>query len=108
MTQKRKRSPSLDSVVVLETDDCGSGSDSESKESGSDSESESDSDGLESWMILGSGNQAGDQSISLNLEGQADCNAGVCGSVCLYLRLQVGAAMHRIVSVGLCLYRLRA
>ncbi|KAJ8000481.1 hypothetical protein DPEC_G00180580 [Dallia pectoralis] len=38
----------------------------------SDSVSESDSDGLEGWMILGSEKQAGDYSISLNLEGDMD------------------------------------
>lgn len=43
----------------------------------SDSSDLSDSDGLENWMILGRGNQDGDQSISLNLEGGSDSNAGV-------------------------------
>ncbi|KAM7008656.1 zinc finger CCHC domain-containing protein 7 [Tautogolabrus adspersus] len=61
-----------------------SSSDSDSEESESKSESESsessessDSDGLENWMILGPGNQDGDHSISLNLEGGFDSNADV-------------------------------
>lgn len=48
----------------------------ESSES-SDSSDSSDSDGLENWMILGRGKQDGDHSISLNLEGETDSNAGV-------------------------------
>ncbi|XP_028974174.2 zinc finger CCHC domain-containing protein 7 isoform X1 [Esox lucius] len=51
-----------DSVLVLDSD--------------SESESESDSDGLESWMILGTGKQDGDQSISLNLEGSGEMQDG--------------------------------
>uniref|UniRef100_A0A674N271 Uncharacterized protein n=1 Tax=Takifugu rubripes TaxID=31033 RepID=A0A674N271_TAKRU len=31
---------------------------------------------ISNWMILGRGNQDGDQSISLNLEGKLDSNAG--------------------------------
>lgn len=42
----------------------------------SDSSDSSESDDLENWMILGRGNQDGDQSISLNLEGGTDSNAG--------------------------------
>lgn len=51
-----------------------SNSESDSSESESNSESES-SDDLENWMILGPGNQDGDQSISLNLEGGSDSSA---------------------------------
>lgn len=36
----------------------------------SDSDLSSDSEDLENWMILGRGNQDGDQTISLNLEGE--------------------------------------
>lgn len=62
--QKRKRTPGV--PVTVES----SSSESDSEESESESESDSsDSDGLESWMILGQGNQFGDHSISLNLEG---------------------------------------
>lgn len=55
--------------------------DSDSEDSGSnlgssDSSDLSDSDDLENWMILGRGNQDGDQSISLNLEGKLDSNTG--------------------------------
>lgn len=53
-----------------------SNSESDSSESESNSESES-SDDLENWMILGPGNQDGDQSISLNLEGGSDSSAGM-------------------------------
>lgn len=42
----------------------------------SDLSDSSDSDDLENWMILGRGNEDGDQSISLNLEGKLDGNAG--------------------------------
>lgn len=42
----------------------------------SDLSDSSDSDDLENWMILGQGNEDGDQSISLNLEGKVDGNAG--------------------------------
>ncbi|XP_061685678.1 zinc finger CCHC domain-containing protein 7 [Syngnathoides biaculeatus] len=50
---------------------------SSSEESESDWESylSSDSDVLENWMILGRGNEDGDRSISLNLEGSTDNNA---------------------------------
>nr|XP_061792493.1 zinc finger CCHC domain-containing protein 7 [Nerophis lumbriciformis] len=62
--------------VILDSSSSGSDSESESK---SDSESSlssnsSDSDVLENWMILGQGQQDGDHSISLNLEGSADIN----------------------------------
>lgn len=50
--------------------------DSESNLDSSDSSDSSDSDDLENWMILGRGNEDGDQSISLNLEGKVDGNAG--------------------------------
>ncbi|XP_029295002.1 zinc finger CCHC domain-containing protein 7 [Cottoperca gobio] len=60
----QKKSLSVPVTVVSST------SESDSQES----ESESDSDGLENWMILGRGNQDGDQSISLNLEGGSDSN----------------------------------
>lgn len=58
--------------------------DSDSKDSGSnlgtsdssDLSDSDDSDDLENWMILGRGNQDGDQSISLNLEGKLSSNAG--------------------------------
>lgn len=60
-----------------------SSSESDSEESESESESDSsDSDGLESWMILGQGNQFGDHSISLNLEGGSHSELGVL-CVCL-------------------------
>ncbi|XP_044046079.1 zinc finger CCHC domain-containing protein 7 [Siniperca chuatsi] len=77
-TQKRKRSLS----VPVTVDSSSSESDSEESESKSESKSSessdsSDSDGLENWMILGPGNQDGDQSISLNLEGGSDSNADV-------------------------------
>ncbi|XP_037619985.1 zinc finger CCHC domain-containing protein 7 [Sebastes umbrosus] len=49
-----------------------SNSESDSEESKSDSSGSSDSEGLENWMILGRGNQDGDHSISLNLEGGSD------------------------------------
>ncbi|CAL8351154.1 unnamed protein product [Boreogadus saida] len=57
---KRPRSPSLDSVVLVN---------SESEES--ESESDDNSDILEAWMILGQGKDVEDYSISLNLEGQS-------------------------------------
>ncbi|XP_056441961.1 zinc finger CCHC domain-containing protein 7 [Gadus chalcogrammus] len=57
---KRPRSPSLDSVVLVN---------SESEES--ESESDDNSDILEAWMILGQGKDVEDHSISLNLEGQS-------------------------------------
>lgn len=61
-----------------ETDSEESESEPESDSSDlSDSSDSSDSEGLENWMILGRGNQDGDQSISLNLEGGSDSNAGV-------------------------------
>lgn len=69
----------------MPVDSSSSESDSEESESKSDTDSpesselseSSDSDGLENWMLLGRGNQDGDQSISLNLEGGSDINAGV-------------------------------
>uniref|UniRef100_A0AAV2LMI4 Zinc finger CCHC domain-containing protein 7 n=1 Tax=Knipowitschia caucasica TaxID=637954 RepID=A0AAV2LMI4_KNICA len=42
----------------------------------SDSSSLSDSDDMENWMILGPGDQEGDQSISLNLDGVAEGEPG--------------------------------
>lgn len=42
------------------------------------SSNSSNSDVVEKWMILGRGNEDGDQCISLNLEGGTDSNAGVC------------------------------
>ncbi|KAK6324414.1 hypothetical protein J4Q44_G00037560 [Coregonus suidteri] len=70
----KRRSSSVDSdtVVVLDSE---SGAESGS-ESGAESGSESDSDCLESWMVLGSGKQDGDQSIILNLEGEGDAIDG--------------------------------
>lgn len=62
-------------------DSSSSKSDSEESESDSSGSSESsdssDSECLENWMILGPGNQDGDRSISLNLEGGSDSDAGV-------------------------------
>ncbi|XP_064814372.1 zinc finger CCHC domain-containing protein 7-like [Oncorhynchus masou masou] len=58
--KRRSSSVNSDSVVVLDS------------ESGAKSGSDSDSDSLESWMILGSGKQDGDQGIILNLEGEGD------------------------------------
>uniref|UniRef100_A0A3Q2UVB6 Zinc finger CCHC domain-containing protein 7 n=1 Tax=Haplochromis burtoni TaxID=8153 RepID=A0A3Q2UVB6_HAPBU len=70
--QKRKRTPGV--PVTVES----SSSESDSEESESESESDSsDSDGLESWMILGQGNQFGDHSISLNLEGGSHSESDV-------------------------------
>ncbi|CAF92413.1 unnamed protein product, partial [Tetraodon nigroviridis] len=63
----------------LSVDSSSSESDSEESESklcSPDSSDSSDSDDLENWMILGRGNQDGDQSISLNLEGKLHSNAG--------------------------------
>uniref|UniRef100_H3CFQ2 Zinc finger CCHC domain-containing protein 7 n=1 Tax=Tetraodon nigroviridis TaxID=99883 RepID=H3CFQ2_TETNG len=62
----------------LSVDSSSSESDSEESESklcSPDSSDSSDSDDLENWMILGRGNQDGDQSISLNLEGKLHSNA---------------------------------
>ncbi|KAM4604112.1 zinc finger CCHC domain-containing protein 7 [Polymixia lowei] len=70
-TQKRKRSTSLDSVVILNSGN----SRSESEEPGSESDSDSYSDDLENWMILGRGKRNEDCSIALNLEGDSDSNA---------------------------------
>ncbi|XP_060921173.1 zinc finger CCHC domain-containing protein 7 isoform X2 [Labrus mixtus] len=68
--------------ALVTVDSSSSDSDSEKSESKSESESSessdsSDSDGLENWMILGRGNQDGDHSISLNLEGGFNSNADV-------------------------------
>ncbi|XP_035515895.1 zinc finger CCHC domain-containing protein 7 [Morone saxatilis] len=84
-TQKRKNGLGVPVTVdssSSESDSEESDSKSESSESSessgsSGSSDSSDSDGLENWMILGPGNQDGDQSISLNLEGRSDCNADV-------------------------------
>ncbi|KAA8594853.1 hypothetical protein FQN60_011988, partial [Etheostoma spectabile] len=65
--------------VPVTVDSSSSESDSEESESKSDLSDSSDSEGLENWMILGRGNQDGDQSISLNLEGGSDNNTGGCG-----------------------------
>ena len=62
-------------VTVLSSSSDSDSEDSESK-SGSDSSDSSDSDNLENWMILGQGQQDGDQTISLNLEGGSDSNTG--------------------------------
>ncbi|XP_041789409.1 zinc finger CCHC domain-containing protein 7 [Chelmon rostratus] len=72
-TQKRSLS------VPVTVDSSSSESDSEVSESKSESDSSdsSDSDGLENWMILGRGNQDGDQSISLNLEGGSVSDAEI-------------------------------
>lgn len=59
----------------LDSDSGDSGSNLGSSDSSDLSDSD-DSDDLENWMILGRGNQDGDQSISLNLEGKFDSNAG--------------------------------
>lgn len=59
----------------LDSDSGDSGSNLGSSDSSDLSDSD-DSDDLENWMILGRGNQDGDQSISLNLEGKLDSNAG--------------------------------
>ncbi|XP_076585777.1 zinc finger CCHC domain-containing protein 7 [Chaetodon auriga] len=73
-TQKKSHS------VPVTVDSSSSESDSQGSESKSESDSSdlsdsSDSDGLENWMILGRGNQDGDQSISLNLEGRSVSDA---------------------------------
>ncbi|TMS23545.1 Zinc finger CCHC domain-containing protein 7 [Larimichthys crocea] len=74
-SQKRKRD--LSGPVMV--DSSSSKSDSEESESDSSGSSESsdssDSECLENWMILGPGNQDGDRSISLNLEGGSDSDA---------------------------------
>ncbi|XP_065814936.1 zinc finger CCHC domain-containing protein 7 [Labrus bergylta] len=62
--------------ALVTVDSSSSDSDSEKSESSESSDS-SDSDGLENWMILGRGNQDGDHSISLNLEGGFVSNADV-------------------------------
>ncbi|XP_054460368.1 zinc finger CCHC domain-containing protein 7 [Anoplopoma fimbria] len=64
-TQKR----SLSAPVTVDSSSSGSGSEESESQSSSDS---SDSDDLENWMLLGRGNQDGDHSISLNLEGGSD------------------------------------
>lgn len=46
-------------------------SESQSESEPSDSSDSSDMDDLENWMILGQGKQVGDQSISLNVEGES-------------------------------------
>ncbi|XP_064872519.1 zinc finger CCHC domain-containing protein 7-like [Oncorhynchus nerka] len=56
--KKRSSIVGSDSVVVLDSE--------------SGAKSGSDSDSLESWMILGSVRQDGDQGIILNLEGEGD------------------------------------
>lgn len=66
-------------MTPVSVDSSSSESDSEESESrlwSPDSSDSSDSDDLENWMILGRGNQDGDQSISLNLEGKLHSNAG--------------------------------
>ncbi|XP_031670690.1 zinc finger CCHC domain-containing protein 7 [Oncorhynchus kisutch] len=60
--KKGSSSVGSDSVVVLDSE--------------SGAKSGSDSDSLESWMILGSGKQDGDQGIILNLEGEGDIKDG--------------------------------
>ncbi|CAG5939280.1 unnamed protein product [Menidia menidia] len=70
-TKRRKSSPDVPFTLVS------SSSESDSEESDSSFQSESsDSDDLESWMILGGGRQDGDQSISLNVEGDSVSHAG--------------------------------
>ncbi|KAM8880299.1 zinc finger CCHC domain-containing protein 7 isoform 1-T2 [Spinachia spinachia] len=66
---RQKRSPSLPVTV-----DSSTSASSSADSSQSDSSDPSDSDDLENWMILGRGQQDGDQSISLNLEGGSDGN----------------------------------
>lgn len=73
-TQKRKTALAVPVTVDSSSSESDSESESESKTKSdstdsSDSSDSSDSDILENWMILGRGNQDGDQSISLNLEG---------------------------------------
>ncbi|CAN9510425.1 unnamed protein product [Ophioblennius macclurei] len=68
----RKKKSSCHAPVIVDS----SSSEFESEESECESEPDSldssESDALENWMILGRGNQDGDQSISLNLEGGED------------------------------------
>lgn len=79
----------------MAVDSSSSESDSEESESksetdpseSSESSESSDSDDLENWMLLGRGNQDGDQTISLNLEGGCDSNAGVCACLFIYMLL---------------------
>ncbi len=79
-------------------------SDSSDLSDSSDSSNSSDSDGLENWMILGRGNQDGDQSISLNLEGASNSivSAGVSSvdvwlhpCVCVCVCAGVASAMSQ-------------
>ncbi|XP_068177633.1 zinc finger CCHC domain-containing protein 7 isoform X2 [Antennarius striatus] len=75
----QKRKMAVGAPVMVDSSSSES-SDSESSESKSPSElpdpsDSSDSDYLENWMILGRGNQDGDKSISLNLEGGSDSKA---------------------------------
>ncbi|TKS68134.1 Zinc finger CCHC domain-containing protein 7 TRAMP-like complex RNA-binding factor ZCCHC7 [Collichthys lucidus] len=75
----QKRKTDLSGPVMV--DSSSSKSDSEESESDSSGSSESsdssDSECLENWMILGRGNQDGDRSISLNLEGGSDSDAAM-------------------------------
>lgn len=73
--------------MPLSVDSSGSESDSEESESRLSSPDSSDSSDLENWMILGRGNQDGDQSISLNLEGKLHSNAGGFWPITLFIYL---------------------
>lgn len=73
--QAKKRATGEPVPVSLSSSDSKE-SESESQ-SVSDSCSSSDSDDLENWMILGPGQEEGDQSISLNLDGVAESSADV-------------------------------
>uniref|UniRef100_A0A3B4VJI6 Zinc finger CCHC domain-containing protein 7 n=1 Tax=Seriola dumerili TaxID=41447 RepID=A0A3B4VJI6_SERDU len=71
-------SPNISNSSESDSEESESRSESELDSSDSSDSSDSpDSDCLENWMILGRGNQEGDQSISLNLEGGSDSNTGV-------------------------------
>lgn len=80
--QKKKRS--LTMTVTVDSTSSESDLEESKSESESDSSDSSDSDSLENWMILGRGQQDGDQSISLNLEGGADSSAGLSLFICVY------------------------
>lgn len=100
----------------MAVDSSSSESDSEESESksetdpseSSESSESSDSDGLENWMLLGRGNQDGDQTISLNLEGGCDSNAGVCVFVHIYVAyvctLFVLGVLSIVQSFVICFY----
>ncbi|KAK7929434.1 hypothetical protein WMY93_005829 [Mugilogobius chulae] len=82
--QVKKRG--IDAAVPVNVSSSDSQSESEFQCVLGSSSSSSDSDDLENWMILGRGQQEGDQSISLNLDGvlrakQKVSSCFLCGTV---------------------------